>query len=118
MAYFKIGNNDYSDYVNELKVESNVTYRAQTNAAGNTVVDNANTKRTIEVGIIPLSADVMKSLQTDVEKFQVSLSFLNPNTNVLEEDILCIIPTNMVEYYTIQANKVSFKAFSLTFTEL
>lgn len=118
MAYFKIGENDYSDYVNELKVESNVTYRAQTNAAGNTVVDNVNTKRTIEVGIIPLSAETMQSLMADVEQFQVNLSFLNPNTNVLEENILCIIPKNMVEYYTIQANKTSFKAFSLTFTEL
>lgn len=118
MAYFKIGANDYSDYVNELKVENNTTYRAQTNAAGNTVVDNANTKRTIEVGIIPISADTMKSLMADVEQFQVNLSFLNPTTGELEEGVLCIIPTNMVEYYTIQVNKTSFKAFSLTFTEL
>lgn len=118
MAYFKIGTNDYSDYVNELKIESNVTYRAQTNAAGNTVVDNANAKRSIEVGIIPLSAESMKSLMADVEKFEVNLSFLNPVTNVLEENVLCIIPTNMVEYYTIQVNKTSFKAFTLTFTEL
>ena len=118
MAYFKIGGNDYSAFTNELKIETNVTYRAQTNAAGDTVVDNQKSKRTIEVGIIPLNSDVMKRLQADVAQFSVQLSFRDPLTGTLEEDVLCIIPTNQVEYYTIQANKVSFKACTLKFTEL
>ena len=118
MSYFKIGENDYSMYVNALKVKSNTTYRAQTNAAGDTVVDNAKSKRTIEVGIIPLSNTVMKDLMADVAEFKVYLSFRNPQTDILEENILCIIPSSEVEYYTIQANNVSFKACNLTFTEL
>lgn len=118
MAYFKIDNNDYSMFVNALKVERNTTYRAQTNAAGDTVVDNQKQKRTLEVGIIPLDNITMKKLQEDVNKFKVNISFLNPATGALEENVLCIIPTNGVEYYTIQSNNVKFKAFTLKFTEL
>ena len=118
MAYFKIGNNDYSMFVNELKVSTDTNYNSQTNAAGDTVVDYINKKRTIEVGIIPLNETIMKQLQEDIEAFNVSISFLNPNTNLLEENINCIIPSNEVEYYTIQADKVLFESLSLEFTEL
>ena len=118
MAYFKIGDNDYSSYVSELKVTDNVTYRAQTNAAGNTVVDKTNRKREIEVGIIPLNDTVMKQLLSDIEGFQVRISFRNPKTNTLLENLLCIIPEDTVEYYTIQVDKVSYKAFNLSFIEL
>lgn len=62
MAYFKINGVDYSMYVKELKINKNVNYNAQTNAAGNTVVDFINAKRTIEVGIIPLNDSVMAQL--------------------------------------------------------
>lgn len=55
MAYFKIGDVDFSLYVNSLKVSKTANYSAQTNAAGDTVVDYINSKRTIEVGIIPLN---------------------------------------------------------------
>lgn len=118
MSYFKIGENDYSAYVNELKIRSATTYRAQTNAAGNTVVDNANRKREVTVGIIPLDDIAMKNLMADVEKFQVDISFRNPETNELEEYVICILPEHEVEYYTIQVGKVSYKAFNLTFIEL
>lgn len=118
MAYFKIGNRDYSMYVNELSVETDTKYNAQTNAAGNTVVDLINKKRTIEVGIIPLNDTIMKQLQEDIEAFNVSISFLNPKTNLLEENVNCIISDNAVEYYTIQADKVLYKELSLEFEEL
>lgn len=118
MAYFKIGNRDYSMFISELKVSTDTNYNSQTNAAGDTVVDYINKKRTIEVGIIPLNETIMKQLQEDIEAFNVSISFLNPNTNLLEENINCIIPSNEVEYYTIQADKVLFEALSLEFEEL
>ena len=118
MAYFKIGDNDYSLCVNSLVVSSEANYNALTNAAGNTVVDYINHKRTIEVGIIPLDSDRMASLLEDINAFSVSLSFRNPNTNALEEDVGCIIPSHDIEYYTIQANNVSYKAFTLKFIEL
>jgi hypothetical protein len=117
MTYFKIGENDYSAYVNELKVRSSATYRAQTNAAGNTVVDNTHRKREISVGIIPLDDTAMKNLMEDVEAFQVSIEFLNPETNEMEFTY-CIIPDYEVEYYTIRVGNVKYKAFNLTFIEL
>lgn len=118
MAYFKINNNDYSSIVNSLKVKKTANYNSQTNAAGDTVIDYVNSKRAIEVGIIPLDANKMLALQQDIAAFSVSVSFLDPNTNTLAENVACIIPNTEPEYYTIQVNKVSFKAFTLTFTEL
>lgn len=118
MAYFKIGNNDYSSYVNELVVNNIANYNAQTNAAGDTVVDYINTKRNIEVGIIPLTDAAMSALLADLASFNVSISFRNPRTKQLEENVNCIIPESNISYYTIQANKVMFNGFSLNFQEL
>lgn len=116
-TYFKINDIDFSMYVNELKVEVDVNYNAQTNAAGDSVVDYINKKRTIEVGIIPLNATAMANLQAAIDAFNVSISFRNPLTKALEH-INCIIPSFGVEYYTIQVGNVSFKAFNLSFIEL
>ena len=118
MAYFKINNVDYSMYVNSLEITTNANYNAQTNAAGNTVVDYINQKRQIKVGIIPLDNVVMASLKNAIDNFNVSISFLNPNTKALEENIDVIIPSNAIKYYTIQMDKVSFEGLTLTFTEL
>lgn len=117
MTYFKINDIDFSMYVNQLNVTRTAVYNAQTNAAGDTVVDYINAKREIEVGIIPLKAEAMASLQAAVELFDVNISFRNPKTGELET-IHCIIPDDNVEYYTIQANKVMFNACTLTFVEL
>lgn len=118
MTYFKIDGVDFSMYVNELTIDTEVNYNAQTNAAGNTVVDYINRKRSFKVGIIPLKSDTMKTILAAIDKFSVSISFLNPRTNELEENVNCIIPKSSVEYYTIQANKTMYEALSLTFTEL
>ena len=116
MAYFKIGKTDFSNIVNELKVDNTSNYNSQTNAAGDTVVEYINTKRIIEVGIIPLDDTDMANLQTAINDFDVMISFRNPRTNQLET-IFCIIPESGIEYYTIQANKVMYKAFKLKFIE-
>lgn len=118
MAYFKIGNVDFSMYVSELKINKDYNYNAQTNAAGDTVVDYINSKREIEVGIIPLNDTAMTNLQAAIDAFNVSISFRNPKTNELETNINCIIPDNQIEYYTIQTNKVMYKELKLTFIEL
>ena len=118
MAFFKIDGIDFSMYVNELKVNKEHNYNAQTNAAGDTVVDYINSKREIEVGIIPLNDTAMTNLQAAIDAFNVSISFRNPKTNELETNINCIIPDNQIEYYTIQTNKVMYKELKLTFIEL
>ena len=117
MAYLKINEVDFSHCVNELKVGNEANYNAETNAAGNTVVDYINTKKIVEVGIIPLSSTVLAQLTSAIKAFNVSLTFLNPETNELE-DINCIIPSSNVEYYTIRAGKTLTKAFTLQFIEL
>ena len=44
MAYFKIGNVDFSPYVSGLKVNKKAVYNSQVNAAGNSIVDYINSK--------------------------------------------------------------------------
>jgi hypothetical protein len=118
MAYFKINNKDFSMYVNELRVKKANNFNSQTNAAGDTVIDYINSKREIEVGIIALDSSVMPQILEAIDGFNVSISFRNPKTNALEENVNCIIPDNEIEYYTIQADKVMYNGMSLTFTEL
>ena len=116
--FFKINDNDYSMYVNKLLIGKEHNYKSMTTAAGNTIVKYVNSKRSIEVGIIPLDGETMKNLLADVNEFQVSISYRDPETNELTEGLACIIPNNLIEYYTIQADKVSYKAFSLQIKEL
>lgn len=118
MAYFKINNHDYSMFVNTLIVTKKPIYKSATNAAGNTVVKYQNTKRTLTVGIIPLEAADMTPLQRDINSFKVSVSYRDPETNELVENMQCIIPVSDVEYYTIRADKVMYKALIINIQEL
>lgn len=118
MAYFTIGSNDYSSYTSGLKITRSTNYNAQTNAAGDTVVDFINQKRVIEVEIIALDETIASQLKNDIDAFNVRISFRNPKTRALETNVDCIIPDNAIEYYTIQTNKVSVNKISLKFTEL
>lgn len=118
MAYLKINDVDYSNLVKELIIKKSVNYNAQTNAAGDTVVDYINSKRTISVTFIHMDDKKMVELQTELDKFSVSISFLDPLTNLLSENVLCIIPANDADYYTIQPNRTLYKEFKLDFIEL
>lgn len=116
--YFSINNVDFSTYVKSLKINTSTNFISQTNALGDTVVDRLGTKRQIEVGIITLDSWDAYDLLETLTAFQVSLSFLNPYTNELEEGVVCIIPSTDISYYTIQADKVLVNEFNLVFTEL
>ena len=118
MEYFKIGEKDFSNVVSNLTIKATVNYNAQTNAAGGTVVDFINRKRVIEVGVIPLNnSDMLKLLQA-IAPFGVSISFMNPETNTIENNVACIIDESEIDYYTIRVDKVMYNAATLTFTEL
>lgn len=117
MAYFKINNIDFSQYVNKLKIGTKHNYKGKTNAAGNLMVKYINSKKIIEVGIIPLDDTAAQSLQKQINKFQVEIEYLEPETKALKK-IKCIVPDNSVDYYTIQAGKKMLNAYSLKFTEL
>lgn len=117
MAYFKINGVDFSHCVNELKVGTEANYNAQTNAAGDTVVDYINKKKNIEVGIIPLNDEELKTLTNAIYGFAMSISYLDPSTKELSE-IVCILPTSNIEYQMIRVGKTMSKAFTLQFIEL
>lgn len=118
MAYFKIGNIDFSGICNKLEVGTTTNYNAQTNAAGNTVVDFINQKRVITVGIIPTSDAEMIKLQQAIAGFAVNISFRDPLTNTLSENVACIIPENTADYYTIREGKTLYNGLTLIFSEL
>lgn len=119
MAYFKINGNDYSMYVNKLTVAKQHNAVTREAATGLLLVKRKSTTRILEVGIIPLSADVMIRLQNDINKPNVKVSFIEPATNTLVENMSCMIPTNLVEYYTINAaNGTQFRAFTLSIQEI
>lgn len=118
MNYFKINGVDFSAYVNKLLIGKEHFYKSMTTASGKTLVKYINGKRTIDVGIIPLTDAQMKPLLDEVDKFQVNISYRDPETNALTENIPCIIPNHLVDYQTIQVGKVMYKAMSLQIKEL
>lgn len=118
MAYFKIGNTDFSGICNKLEVGTATKYNEQTNAAGNTVVDYINKKRVLTVGIRSTNDTEMIQLQQAIADFAVYVSFRDPKTNMLNENVLCIIPENSADYYTIQENNVRYNGLTLTIKEL
>ena len=118
MSYFKINNVDFSSIVNELKINKKHNFNSQVNAAGDSVVDYINSKRQIKVRFITIDDSKMKQLLAEADKFNVTVSYRDPKTNLLEENVLCIVDENEIEYFTIQKNRVLYKEFTLTFTEL
>lgn len=117
-SYFKINDVDYSKYVESLKIKKSANYNAQTNAAGDTVVDYLNTKRQIEVGIITIDEADAKAILNACAAFNVSISYRDPATGALAESVNCIIPSTDVDYFTIRNDKVMLNDFKLKFTEL
>lgn len=117
MAYLKINEHDYSPYVNKLIVDTKHKYTARENASGTLMVKYIAQKKNIQVGIIPLYDEALSNLLTDINQFEVTVEYLDPETCNLET-ISCIIPINSVEYYTIRDGKVMLKAFNFTCEQL
>lgn len=117
MNYFKIDGAEFSYLVSGLKVGYKKNYNAQTNAAGNTVVDLINIKRVLEVSFIPMDDIKMQTLLSALTAFTLNIRYRDPESGAFE-DISCFFATNEIDYYTIQQNKINYKGFSLTFEEL
>lgn len=116
MTYFKINGVDFSMYVNKLKVATEHSYKGGINAQGRIMAQYRGTSKIVEVGIIPLDDDSLASLIEQINKFAVTIEYLDPETKQLQS-IDCIVPEHAVDYYTIQAGNVMLNAFSLTFTQ-
>lgn len=118
MAYLKINGNDYSMYVNGLKVDTKHVYSNGTLSSGVDWAVLKRTKHSLTVSIIPLDSAAMASLLSDINSFKVTVDYRDPNTNTLREGVAAIISINSVEYYTIQADKVLYKGFMFVIEEL
>lgn len=118
MEYFKINGHDYSMYTNSLVITKQHNYDMITSAGGKDRITYRYARRLIDVGIIPLDSETMAQLLADINQFRVTVSFLEPETNTLVENLECIVPQNLVEYYTIQAGNVKYKALSLRLQEV
>lgn len=118
MAFLKINGNDYSKYINTFSISTEHVYRGGTLSNGKDWAVYKRTKHTFTVGIIPLESSVMAQLQADISGFNCTVSYRDPKTEKLVENAECIIPINDVEYYTIRADKVSYKAVLLVIKEL
>ena len=121
MAYFKINNIDFSNFVSALKVgnEVLVSDASGRNANGDTVIDIVNRKYKVYVTFIPMNELQMSMLLAQVESYVVDIQFLNPKNNELTT-IKTYIGTPEPEYYTIQPlpGKTQYKPMNLNFIQL
>lgn len=119
MAYFKIGGVDFSHLVSGLKVgkETLVSDDSGRNAAGDTVIDVINTKYKVYVTLRHTTQAEMNSFLNAINGYVISVSFLNPLTNVMET-ITAYTGTPEPEYYTIQGSNIIYKPMSINFIEL
>lgn len=118
MAYLTINGADFSHLVNELRVTRAHNYNAQTNAAGDTVVDYINAKRTVTAGFIAMPEAEAEALLSALGAFSVTLGYRDPKSGVLETGVACIVPEVETDYYTIQDGRVMINGFTAEFTEL
>ena len=120
MAYFKIGNTDFSSYVSGLKCGFEVLLAENSgrNARGNTVVDIVNRKDKIYVTLRPLTDTEMATFLSAVQSYVVYVSYLDPRTKELKTNVKCYIGTPEPEFYRIIDGKVMFKSMNLNFIEM
>lgn len=117
--FFKIEDMNFSHIISKLNINKKHNYKSQVSAGGTTTVEYINAKREIEIEVISLDDTAMAQLQSYLDLFSLKISFLDPKTKVLEEDVQVILPENKVEYYTIQGgNNVRFNAMNIKFQEL
>lgn len=117
MTYFKINGVDFSNYVSGLSITFKQNYTSDMNAGGDTMIDYINCKREIKVNIIPLNAEAMSALFNEMSVV-VPISFKNPATGQLEENVSCLLQNIETSYYTIQDSKVLHNAFELKFAQM
>lgn len=117
MAYFKIGDTDFSSVCSGLEVEYQHKYNQRENAIGTKVIDYITRKRVITVTIIPVNDTQMQSILSAINGFSCSVGILEPRTKAWAT-VNCIVDDYAVAYYTIQSTKKQFQQFTITFLEL
>lgn len=120
MTYFKIGDTDFSNLVSGMRCgfEVLLSENSGRNASGNIVVDIVNRKDKIYLTTKYLTEDEMFSFLSAISSFVVKISYYNPRTKTIKNDVECYIGTPEPEFYTLQDNKVIYKPLQLNFIEL
>lgn len=118
MSYLKINNQDFSHLVNSLKIGyETLVFDSGRNANGDMVIEGGRTRKIkVYVGLRHTTNTEMKEFLLAIENFEVSVTFLDPETNTLKT-INTYTGTPEPEYYTI-SNKTIYKPMSLNFIEL
>lgn len=119
MAYLKVNNTDYSNYVKSLKVgyETLLSEDSGRNANGDNVIDIVNRKYKVYVTFIPMPENVMYSLMNDISAYVVSIDFRNPRTKALTT-ITAYTSTPEPEYHHIWDDDVLVKEMNLNFIQM
>lgn len=117
MAIFKIGSKDFSGLISGLKVgyETLVSDSSGRNANGDTVIDVINMKRKIYISLRHTTFAEMQEFLAAIADYQVSISYLDPRDNTLQE-ATTYTGTPEPEYYNV--SKTIFKPMTINFIEL
>lgn len=119
MAYLKINDIDYSQYVNKLSITTKQKLTQRENASGNMLIKYMTQKHQIQVGLKPLDAGAATAILQHIDgarSINVKVQFLDPVKNTLSTAI-CYVPVNTVEYQQINSNGTLLKAISFTCEE-
>lgn len=119
MTFFKIGNTDYSDKIQEIKIdyETLLSEDSGRNAAGDNVVDIINHKWKINLVFCPMTATEMRSLFTAIQNYVVTVHFISPKNQTLTS-ISAYHSTPGPEYLLLKGNSIFYKGLSLNFIEM
>lgn len=119
MTFFKIGNTDFSEKIQEIKIdyETLLSEDSGRNASGNNVVDVINHKWKINLVFVPMTAAEMQSLFTAIQNYVVTVYFINPKTQTLTS-ISAYHSTPSPDYLTIKGNNILYKGLALNFIEM
>lgn len=119
MVIFKIGSTDFSDKIQEIKIdyETLLSEDSGRNASGNNVVDVVNRKWKINLVFCPMTEDEVQNLFTAIQNYVVNVSFISPKTKALTT-ISAYHSTPSPEYMVIQSGKTIFRALSLNFIQM
>lgn len=120
MVYFKIGTTDFSSYVSSLKVgyETLLSDKSGRNASGNNVIDVVNKKYKVYVTFKPLTRTEMSALMNKLDNYVMDISFMNPKTGNIVNNVNCYVSTPEPEFYRMISNsKMLYKPMSVNFIE-
>lgn len=115
---FKIGDNDYTSYIKNHKVEHQTVVKDEgTNARGDRTLTVLNKKANITVAFIPMNDTEMAALLTDLYSFVVTLTYWDARlTSTSTGTFVCSNPLS--DIYTMSNDEGLYNDIILTFKEL